>query len=106
LVRDYPFLTAFHRAIRVESAQHLHLAEKIESTLATLRNAIADIIAQGAQEGALGPEVDVESASNAIFSLVRGLTEHAAMAPDDYHTTSRALKQLIRGTLFDYSKLA
>jgi AcrR family transcriptional regulator len=106
LMHDYPFVPAFHRAIRVESAQHLHLAEKIESTLATLRNAIADIIAQGEHEGALGPDVDVESASNAIFSLVRGLTEHAATVPDDYHATSRALKQLIRGTLFDYNKLS
>jgi hypothetical protein len=107
LVGDYPSVAAFHRAIRVEGAQHLHLAERIESTLAELRNAIADIIAQGEREGVLGQGVDVESASNAIYSLVRGLTEHAAMSPtDDFHATSRGLKQLIRGTLFDYDKLA
>lgn len=107
LMRDYPYASAFDRAIRVESAQHLHLAEISESIFAALRDIVVDIMKQASAEGTLGADVDVESASNAIYALIQGLNEHAATAPPgDYHAAVRALKLLISGQLFDYAKLS
>lgn len=107
LMREYPFAAAFDRAIRVESAEHLHLAESSDTIFTALRDLVVDILEQARREGALGAEADVESASNAIYALMRGLYDHAATAPHaDYHATVRALKLLIRGRLFDYTKLA
>ncbi|HSA48592.1 MAG TPA: TetR/AcrR family transcriptional regulator [Yinghuangia sp.] len=107
LMRDYPFAVAFDRAIRVESPEHLHLAEDSDTIFNALRAVIVDIIEQAADEGVLGTETDSENASNAIYVVMRGLYEHAATAPlDDYHATVGALKMLIRGTLFDYKRLA
>ncbi len=106
IMRDYPFAAAFDRAIRVESAEHLHLAENSDTVFTALRDVVAGIIEQAGREGALGKDADAESASNAIYALLRGLYEHAATEPEEYHATMHALKLLIQGRLFDYAKLA
>ena len=48
-----------------------------------------------------------DSAANAIYTMFRGLNEYAATTPstEDYHATVTGLKQLVRGGLFDYTKL-
>jgi AcrR family transcriptional regulator len=105
--RDYPFVAAFDRAIRAESAQHLHLGESSETMFAALRNVIVDVMKEGKRQGALGPNVNVQSASSAIFTLIRGLNEYTTTAPNrQYHSTVEALKALVTGALFDYDKLA
>ncbi|MEO3784771.1 TetR/AcrR family transcriptional regulator [Actinocorallia sp. B10E7] len=107
LLRDYPFAVAFDRAIRVESAADLHLAEDSDTIFTAIRDVVVGIMEQARQEGALRPEVDVESASNAIYTIMLGLCEHtAATPPEVYQATGRALRLLIRGSLFDYTKLA
>ncbi|MFZ2174046.1 MAG: TetR/AcrR family transcriptional regulator [Rhodococcus sp. (in: high G+C Gram-positive bacteria)] len=106
LMSDYPFAAAFDRAIRVESAEHLHLGENSDTIFSTLRGVVVGIVEQAHREGVLGAGVDVEGAANAIYAIMRGLNEYAATAaPDDYKGTLRALKSLIQGTLFDYARL-
>ena len=107
VLRDYPLAVAFDRAIRVESPQHLHLAENSDSLFTTLRNLIREILEQALREKVLGPSVGVDSAANAIYTMFRGLNEYAATTPstEDYHATVSGLKQLVRGGLFDYTKL-
>lgn len=101
MMREYPLIAAFDRAIRVESTQHLHLAENADTMFTTLRDVLVDILAQAESDQALRSGVEVDSAATAIFVVLRGLTDYAATAPaDEYHATVVALKQLISGTLF------
>jgi AcrR family transcriptional regulator len=103
---DYPHAAAFDRAMRAESAQHLLLGPTSESTFNELYNVIAGVIRKGKQDRALGPKVDAESASNAIYTLIRGLNEYTSTASEkEYHQTLAAVKALIAGTLFDYDRL-
>jgi len=105
LMREYPHATAFDRAIRAESAQHLHLAEDSETIFNALRDLIVDIMEQARQEGVLGPQATVDLAAEAIYVLLQGLNEHAIATPETYHITVRALKLLLSGQLFDYTRL-
>jgi AcrR family transcriptional regulator len=101
LHRDFPYAAAFDRAIRAESARHLHLDEGSDNTFNVMRTVLAEILEQGRREGDLNSDVDVQSATNAIFALVRGLNEYTPKAPpNEYHDTVGALKCLIRGSLF------
>jgi len=105
--RDFPYAAAFDRAIRAESAQHAQLVESSDTTFASLHDVIVDVLKAGKRQGALGPDVNVQSASNAIFTLIRGLNEYTTTASSrEYHSTVKALKALITGTLFDYDKLS
>lgn len=106
LMRDFPHAAAFDRAIRAESAQQLHLAEDSETIFNTLRELIVEILEQARQEGVLGAEITVDEAAQAIYVLLQGLNEHAIATPETYHTTVQALKLLLRGKLFDYTRLA
>ncbi|WP_102141350.1 TetR/AcrR family transcriptional regulator [Mycobacterium hubeiense] len=104
--RDYPYAAAFERAIRAENARELHLGDSAETGFADLRALIAGVMRQGKRDGALGPDVDVHSASNAVLTLIRGMNEFTTMASaSEYHSTLRALKALVRGAMFDYRKL-
>ncbi|WP_067900101.1 TetR/AcrR family transcriptional regulator [Nocardia vaccinii] len=106
LMRDYPYAVAFDRAIRVESPENLHLAERSDTIFSTLRGLIVDIVDQAQRAGALAPDMGVESAANAIYAAMQGLYDHMATAPpEQYRDTMRALKMLIQGTLFDHAKL-
>lgn len=95
--RDYPHLAAFDRAIRAENAQQLNLGD----TRAALHTTIVGLVEEGRRNGALADGIDVHSAANAIFTLIRGLNEYTpASPPDEYHRTVQALKALVSGLLF------
>lgn len=106
ITKDYPFAAAFERAIRSEGPQNLRLAEHAEKMFGELRGLFAEIIEQAKREGALSPSTSVQAATDAIVALIRGLEEHSTVAPTRrYRATVQALKLLLGGSLFDYSKL-
>ncbi|MCV7150206.1 TetR/AcrR family transcriptional regulator [Mycolicibacterium pyrenivorans] len=99
LMREYPMIAAFDRAIRVGSAAHL--AESRETLFSSLRLVTIDIIKQARREGALSRSTDIDSVANSIYLVLQGMTDYAATAdPDEYHSTVKALKRLVSGTLF------
>jgi AcrR family transcriptional regulator len=101
LMREYPDVAAFERAMRAETAVHLRGADAKHAGFTALRDIIAEIIDDAEAQGALTAGTDTAGAVNAIYALTRGLTEQAPnLAPDAYHATMRAAKQLIWGTLF------
>jgi AcrR family transcriptional regulator len=105
--RDYPYAAAFDRAIRSKNLTDLGLDQRRESSFTELRDLIVDIVEQGRRAGALATDIDVDSAANAIFTIIRGLNEYTtAASPEEYHGTVQALKALVRGALFDYRKLS
>jgi AcrR family transcriptional regulator len=106
VLSDFPFAVAFDRAIRVEGGELADLVQSSDSIFGAVYATVAAIIEQARDEGLLGPEADADAASMAVFAVLRGLYEQAAVAsPEDYHATVRALKLLIGGRLFDYGKL-
>lgn len=101
MMREYPLIAAFDRAMRVESTQQLGLAENADTMFTALRDVLVDIVKQARREGALKRGVNVDAVSTAIWVVLRGLTDYAATSPvEEYHATVAALKQLIGGTLF------
>lgn len=101
LMREYPHLAAFERAIRAESAAYLRSSDPSHTGFEPLRDIISDIIEDARARGALAADIDAEGTVDALYALTRGLTEQAAnLAPHAYHATLGAAKQLIRGTLF------
>ncbi len=101
LMREYPHLADFERAIRAESSPHLRGEEGQQLGFQALRRVIGDIIGDTAARGLLPSCTDPEAAVNAIYALTRGLTEQAADLPRQTHQENLvSAKQLIRGTLF------
>lgn len=101
LLRENPHAVAFDRALRVESAEHLHLNRDSDMVYTGLRTVIRDIIEQSRQEGDLNADADVDGTTDAIFAVFQGLSHHAATAsPEQYRATSRALGLLLQGSLF------
>ncbi|OBH59438.1 TetR family transcriptional regulator [Mycobacterium mantenii] len=101
LMREYPYLAAFERAIRAESAAYLRSGDPNRTGFKPLRGIIADIIEDARAQGALAADIDAAGTIDALYALTRGLTEQAAnLTPQAYHATLSAAKQLIRGTLF------
>ena len=101
LMREYPYLAAFERAIRAESASALRGDIRKDPGFKALRDLLHDIVADAQSQGALAAGIDPAAATDALYALTRGLTEQAAILPPKaYHATVRAAKQLIRGTLF------
>lgn len=99
MMREFPDIAAFDRAIRVSSARHL--AESRETMFSTLRDVLVDIIKQARKEGALRRGTSIDSVASAMFIVLRGLTDYGATSPaEDYHSTVAALKKLVSGTLF------
>ncbi len=104
IMREYPYCAAFERAVRVESAQQFQLATIADTAFESLWNIISENIFQAYRTGALAPETDVRGATNALYAMMRGLSEHGSTAPaDEYHATLGAMKLLIRGALFGRS---
>ncbi|CAJ1510750.1 TetR/AcrR family transcriptional regulator [[Mycobacterium] burgundiense] len=101
VMNEFPYVAAFDRAIRAESSLRVDVINSDAVTMTTTLHTLAeDIIKQAKREGTLSPGTDVASATNAIYTVIRGLTEHAAVAPAaDFHATIRALKLLIQGQL-------
>lgn len=101
LMREYPYLASFERAIRAESAAFVRRKHHDRVEFAVLREIIADIIEDARRDGELAGSADTSGTVDAIYALARGLTEQAATVPPaSYHSALRAAKQLIRGTLF------
>jgi AcrR family transcriptional regulator len=99
LMRDYPDLAAFERAMRVIG--HEHGTRSQQSGPKALRDTITEIIGDARAQGALPAGTDPHAAVNAIHALTRGLTERAAsLGPDAYAATLDSAKGLLRGTLF------
>ena len=101
LMREYPYLAAFDRAMRTESTSHPRSGGATHPGLKALRDIINDIIEDARAGGALPADANPGAAVNAIYALARGLTERAAkLPPDAYAATLASAKKLIRGTLF------
>ncbi|MGA9678343.1 MAG: TetR/AcrR family transcriptional regulator [Mycobacterium sp.] len=100
LMRDYPHLAAFERAIRAESASYLRRTDPDREGFQALRDIISEIVDDAARQGTL-PGGDPAGTVDAIYALTRGLAEQAAnLSPEAYHRALRSAKRLIRGTLF------
>ncbi len=101
LMREYPYLAAFERAIRAESAAFLRGSHIDGVEFGALHDIIAEIIDDARRQGSLAAGADAHGTVTAIYALARGLTEQAAiLPPQGYHRALRSAKQLIRGTLF------
>lgn len=100
LMRDYPHLAAFERATRVEGAAFAHGAHPEELEFAVVHDIITEIIDGANRDGTLSADTDVAGAVNAVYALIRGLTEMAMnLPPEDSARVLRSAKRLIRGTL-------
>ncbi|MCK0516700.1 TetR/AcrR family transcriptional regulator [Williamsia sp. DF01-3] len=103
VMREFPHIAAFEQAVRVEGAQHLNLQVASNSIFTTMRGLLEQIVTSG---GPHALTTDVDGTVNVLYALLRGLVETAATAsPDDYHSTLRSAKLLIRGQLFNYTEL-
>ena len=101
LMQEYPYLAAFERAIRAEAAAVARPLRTAGADLEPLRDIIADIIDDARVQGALPQSSDADGATDAVYALARGLTEHAATLPAHaYRSALQAAKQMIGGALF------
>lgn len=100
LMREYPDLAAFERAMRFENAAYLRAGDPDRIGFQALRDVLGAVIGEAQRQGSLSAETDVRGATDVIYALARGLTAQAAnLPPDAYHATLRSARQLIRGTL-------
>ncbi|HET8992269.1 MAG TPA: TetR/AcrR family transcriptional regulator [Rhodococcus sp. (in: high G+C Gram-positive bacteria)] len=100
---ENPHSVAFDRALRMENAEHLHLSENSDVIFTSLHSVITGIVEQAAEEGILN--TDIDGATDAIFTVLRGLHDHAATAtPEQYEATHHAVRMLIQGSLFSFPR--
>jgi AcrR family transcriptional regulator len=101
LICDYPYLTAFLRALRAGSTARLRRDGPKYPGSKALHDVIAEIVAAAQRQGRLSPDLDERSVVEAICALTRGLSEQAdSLRPDTYQATLSSAKKLVRGTLF------
>jgi AcrR family transcriptional regulator len=101
LIRDYPYLAAFLRAIRVESSAQMRRGYAKYQGSKALRDVVTEIVEDARAQGVLSTDTGAGPAVEAICALTRGLSEQAASLPREaYDATLGSTKQLIRGTLF------
>jgi AcrR family transcriptional regulator len=101
LKRDYPYLTAFLRAIRAESAVELRRGGPKYPGSRALRDVVTEIVEDARVQGVLASDTSVVAAVEAICVLARGLSERAvSLSPEAYDATLGSAKRMIRGTLF------
>jgi AcrR family transcriptional regulator len=100
LLREYPHLAAFDRAMRAEGAAHPRRGRGRDPGLKALRDIIDQILSDARARKALPPATDPAAAVDAIYALVRGLMDRAThLTPDAYAATLDSAKELIRGAL-------
>jgi hypothetical protein len=101
LMHDYPFLAAFLRAVRAESAAQLRRGGQKYPGSKALRDVVTEIVEDARLAGVLSSETEATAAVEALCALTRGLSERAASLPQEtYGITLGSAKKLIRGTLF------
>jgi AcrR family transcriptional regulator len=103
LLREYPDLAAFEWAIRAENliAAGDEGDEVGNHRFETMREIIAEVVADARRTGDLGDHLDPQAVTEAIYALLYGLTELAAtLPPADFQAALGASKVLVRGTLF------
>jgi AcrR family transcriptional regulator len=94
LVRDYPYLTGFLRALRAASTARSPGPQ-------ALHDVVFEIVDDAQQRGTLSAQTDTRSTVEAICALTRGLSEQAdSLRPETYQAALSSAKSLIRGTLF------
>jgi AcrR family transcriptional regulator len=104
LMREYPYLAAFERAMRAEHTQQQHSSDDSKAVgVQAIRVLIAEIIDDARRAGSLAADVDPEAVVDVLFALARGLTEHTAEPLAAQRDTLATAKRLIRGTLFHAS---
>jgi AcrR family transcriptional regulator len=98
LIRDYPYLTGFLRALRAGRARR---GVPRSPGSKALHDVVFEIVDDAQMRGILAPEADPRSTVEAICALTRGLSEQAdSLSPETYQATLSSAKGLIRGTLF------
>jgi AcrR family transcriptional regulator len=101
LVRDYPYLTGFLRALRAAGTARSRPAVPRSPGSKALHEVVFAIVTDAQRRGALSAETDTHSTVEAICALTRGLSEQAdTVAPATYDAALNSAKNLIRGTLF------
>jgi AcrR family transcriptional regulator len=100
LVRDYPYASAFDRALRVESPPDLHLVESSDSIFASLQAVVVGIVKQAKRDGQLNASVTTRAAAAAVNGLLQAMYELGASDPSQHRATVNALELLLRGELF------
>jgi AcrR family transcriptional regulator len=101
LIRDYPYLTGFLRALRAGSTARARRDVPKSPGSKALHDVVFEIVDEAQKRGTLSPETDTRSAVEAICALTRGLSEQAdSLRPETYRATLSSAKGLIRGTLF------
>ncbi len=101
LMREYPHLAAFDRAIWAQGIQPRAGDHPEYPGLKALRDVITEIIEDARARGVLGSDIRPRAAVDAIHALTRGLIERAAtLGPNDYAATVVSARDLIGGTLF------
>jgi AcrR family transcriptional regulator len=99
--REYPYLAAFLRAIRAESAAQLRRGGPKYPGSRALRDVVTEIVDDARVQGRLSPDTDAAATVEAICALARGLSERAGnLPPEAYDATLDSAKGLIRGSLF------
>lgn len=100
VLREYPYLAAFDRAIRAESAAARRGGDPLRTGFSPLRAVFAEIVQDARAQQALTADSDAAGIVDALDALGRGLIERAAhLAPHAFHAALTAAKQLIAGTL-------
>jgi AcrR family transcriptional regulator len=101
LIRDYPYLAAFLRAVRAGSTRPSRRESLPHPESKALRDVVTEIVADARRQGALSPDTEPAAVVETICALTRGLSERAAsLSPQAYEATLGSAKKLIRGSLF------
>jgi AcrR family transcriptional regulator len=96
LMREFPYLAAFERAMRAESG-----GDADKAGVQVIRVLIAEIIDDARTAGTLAPDVEPDAVVDVLFALARGLTEQTTRSgKHPRRDTLATAKRLIRGTLF------
>jgi AcrR family transcriptional regulator len=105
LIADYPYLTAFLRAVRAGSATRSRQQGPRHPESKAMRDVVTEIVADARSGGTLSPDVEPGDVVETICALTRGLSERASrLPPAAYEATLVSAKKLIRGSLFDRSR--
>jgi AcrR family transcriptional regulator len=101
LIRDYPYLTGFLRALRAGNTSRARRGLPKSLGSKALHDVVFEIVDDAQERGTLSPATDTRSTVEAICALTRGLSEQAdSLSAETYQATLSSAKGLIRGTLF------